>query len=148
MRKFYYFILFLFISCANDGEIAILEVTVSPDPSYIYVDDSLAVKVCEAKVKLEEKGGVGVYFVAERINYIDMETGEIFYWENLDANKIKEVYGYNYLPANGWAEIEIKDMIPLSSPDNFYVEDTVYCRDAKENYFKIYYKRRCLSTQK
>jgi len=143
MRRFLLFL--IFISCAGNGEMAKVEISVEPDPSYIYIDENLGVKICEAKVRLEEKGGIGVYFIGERINYIDRESGEIFSSLIYNADEIREKYGHNYLPGDSWVEIKIKDMVLISGPDNFYVEDTIYCRDIKGNYFKLYYKRSCLT---
>jgi len=143
MRRFLLFLIFL--SCAENGEMAEVEISVEPDPSYIYIDENSGFKVCEAKVRLEEKGGVGVYFTGEKINYIDMETGEVFYSVTYNADEIREKYGHNYLPGNSWVEIKIKDMVSVSGADNFYVDDTVYCRDIKGNYFKLYYRRSCIT---
>ncbi len=147
MRRFLLLIIML-ISCAENGEIGIVEVSVEPDPSHLVIDENLEMKVCSAKIKLEERGGVGVYFIGERINYIDMKDVQIFHTEVYDENGILEKYGYNYLPPNSSVEIEIKDMVSTEGPDNFYVEDTVYCRDIKGNYFEVYYKRTCLSSEK
>ena len=131
-------------SCGNNGKMGIIEVTVQPDPSYIYIDEVENVKVCEAVVKLEEKGGVGIHFIKEEIKYIDMNTEEVFFEEELDSEEIKDTYSSNYLPAHAWVELRIKDIVSLDGPESFYVEDRVFCMDEKGNEFEVYYKRRCL----
>lgn len=131
--------------CRGEGDVAELSITVTPDPSYTYWDKTTGMVACTTRVRIEEKGGVGVRFLSEHVEYMDLETHTIFRRFAYNEDDIKEYYGSNYLPAGAWVEFEITDFVDLADPQNFYVIDTLSCVDDKENYFTVSITRTCLS---
>lgn len=132
-------------ACRPEGDMAELSITVNPEVSYIYWDEEMGMFACTARVKIEERENVGVTFLKEEVEYVDIESGEVFKSFTYDKDEIKDFYGSNYLPGGAWVEFEITDFVDPVDPKNFYIVDTLYCVDDKDNYFTESVTRTCLS---